>query len=134
MPTTPKTGPRACSGPPFQRWRLRVRRIGPKEEFRKCGIATTSISISNGWKKSTCYFFGNPSPLTYTNSIENLWSLFKVGVVGQFHEGSEKHLGRYLEEFTYRFNGWEDHGLFENTLRNLVNGKVLPLEKLMKAA
>ena len=94
----------------------------------------TSISISNGWKKSTCYFFGNPSPLTYTNSIENLWSLFKVGVVGQFHEGSEKHLGRYLEEFTYRFNGWEDHGLFENTLRNLVNGKVLPFGKVTKAA
>jgi transposase-like protein len=68
--------------------------------------------------------------LTHTNSIENFWSLFKRGLVGQFHKVSEKHLDRYLDEFTYRFNRREDDKLFQNTLRNLVNGKTLTFEKL----
>jgi transposase-like protein len=68
--------------------------------------------------------------LTHTNSIENFWSLFKRGVIGQFHKVSEKHLDRYLDEFTYRFNGREDETLFQRTLRNLVNGKVLTFERL----
>lgn len=72
--------------------------------------------------------------LTHTNSIENFWSLFKRGMVGQFHKVSEKHLDRYLDEFTYRFNGREDDKLFQNTLRNLVNGRTLTFEKLTKTA
>jgi len=72
--------------------------------------------------------------LTHTNSIENFWSLFKRGMVGQFHKISENHLDRYLDEFTYRFNGREDDKLFQNTLRNLVNGKALTFEQLTKTA
>jgi transposase-like protein len=72
--------------------------------------------------------------LTHTNSIENFWSLFKRGLVGSFHKVSEKHLDRYLDEFTYRFNGRDDDALFQNTIRNLVNGKVLTFEKLTKTA
>lgn len=68
--------------------------------------------------------------LAHTNSIENFWSLFKRGVVGQFHKVSEKHLDRYLYEFTYRHNGRDDADLFPQTLRSLVNGKALPFEKL----
>ena len=72
--------------------------------------------------------------LTHTNSIENFWSLFKRGLVGSFHKISEKHLDRYLDEFVYRFNGRDDADLFPSTLKNLVNGKALPFEKLTKAA
>ena len=72
--------------------------------------------------------------LTHTNSIENFWSLFKRGLVGSFHKISEKHLDRYLDEFTYRFNGRKDDELFSQTIRNLVNGKALPFEKLTKVA
>ena len=72
--------------------------------------------------------------LTHTNSIENFWSLFKRGLVGQFHRVSEKHLDRYLDEFTYRFNGQDDERLFQHTMRNLVNGKTLTFEKLTKSA
>jgi len=72
--------------------------------------------------------------LAHTNSIENFWSLFKRGVVGSFHKVSEKHLDRYLDEFTYRFNGRDDERLFQNTMRNLVNGKTLTFEKLTKTA
>lgn len=71
---------------------------------------------------------------THTNSIENFWSLFKRGLVGSFHKVSEKHLDRYLDEFTYRFNGRQDERLFQRTLKNLVNGKTLTFEKLTKTA
>jgi transposase-like protein len=70
----------------------------------------------------------------HTQSIENFWSLFKRGLVGSFHKVSEKHLDRYLDEFTYRFNHRKDGELFPRTLKNLVNGKALPFEKLTKTA
>jgi transposase-like protein len=70
----------------------------------------------------------------HTNSIENFWSLFKRGMIGSFHKISKKHLDRYLDEFTYRFNGREDDRLFQNTLRNLLKGEVLTFEKLTKTA
>ncbi len=54
--------------------------------------------------------------------------------IGSFHKVSEKHLDRYLDEFTYRFNGREDDRLFQNTLRNLVNGETLTFEKLTQTA
>jgi transposase-like protein len=71
---------------------------------------------------------------THTNSIENFWSLFKRGLVGSFHKVSEKHLDRYLDEFTYRFNERHNEQLFQLTLRNMVNEKALPFEKLTKTA
>lgn len=72
--------------------------------------------------------------MTHTNSIENFWSLFKRGLIGSFHKVSEKHLDRYLDEFTYRFNGREEDTLFQDTIRNLVNGKTLTFGKLTKTA
>lgn len=72
--------------------------------------------------------------MTHTNSMENFWSLFKRGLIGQFHKVSEKHLDRYLDEFTYRFNGRDDEQLFQNTLRNLARGEALTYEQLTKTA
>jgi len=40
----------------------------------------------------------------HTNTIENAFSLLKRGVYGTFHKVSIKHLGRYCNEFSYRFN------------------------------
>ena len=40
----------------------------------------------------------------HTNSIENVWSLFKRSIMGAFHKISTKHLDRYLEELEWRFN------------------------------
>jgi len=39
-----------------------------------------------------------------TNGIESVWALLKRGIYGTFHHVSEKHLGRYLNEFTFRLN------------------------------
>ena len=40
----------------------------------------------------------------HTNGIEGAWSHFKRQVYGIHHWISPKHLDRYLDEFTYRFN------------------------------
>jgi len=40
----------------------------------------------------------------HTNTIENAFSLLKRGIYGTYHKVSIKHLGRYCNEFSYRFN------------------------------
>lgn len=40
----------------------------------------------------------------HTQNIENFWSLFKRGIVGIYHYISPKHLQRYCEEFSARYN------------------------------
>jgi transposase-like protein len=67
----------------------------------------------------------------HTNTIENFWSLFKRGVIGSFHNVSVKHLPRYLDEFTYRFNNRKDVDLFGATVKNLLTGSALPYCKLI---
>lgn len=37
------------------------------------------------------------------NTIENVWSLLKRGIVGIFHHISTKHLQEYLDEFSFRY-------------------------------
>lgn len=40
----------------------------------------------------------------HTNTIENFWSVLKRGLYGIYHQVSEKHLERYLDEFSARYN------------------------------
>lgn len=40
----------------------------------------------------------------HTNNIEGFWSLFKRGLVGTYHYMSPKHLQRYMDETSYRYN------------------------------
>lgn len=40
----------------------------------------------------------------HTNGIENFWSVLKRGIYGIYHQVSPKHLHRYCNEFSYRYN------------------------------
>jgi len=68
----------------------------------------------------------------HTNSIEGFWSLFKRGIFGIYHYASPKHLHRYTDEFSYRFNTRHisDQDRFSNSLKN-VEGK-LTYKQLIK--
>jgi hypothetical protein len=61
----------------------------------------------------------------HTQGIENFWSLFKRGVIGSFHQVSVKHLHRYLNEFSFRFNSRESKDLFAMIVLNLLIGSAL---------
>lgn len=41
---------------------------------------------------------------THTNTIENFWSVLKRGLNGIYHQVSDKHLEKYLDEYASRFN------------------------------
>jgi transposase-like protein len=66
----------------------------------------------------------------HTNSVENVWSLFKRSIVGSYHQISEKHLDRYLDEFEFRFNNRHNPYLFRDTLLRLVNSENLEYKEL----
>lgn len=66
----------------------------------------------------------------HTNTIENFWSILKRGLYGIYHQVSEKHLSRYLDEYSARFNTRElsSHDRF---IKFLGNGEyVLSYKKL----
>jgi transposase-like protein len=46
------------------------------------------------------YVVGN----AHTNTIEGFWSLLKRGIIGIYHNVSEKHLDAYFDEFEYQYN------------------------------
>jgi transposase-like protein len=52
----------------------------------------------------------------HTNGIENVWSLFKRGVVGVYHKVSAKYLDLYLDEFSFRFSNAKEYNLMDKVL------------------
>ncbi len=61
---------------------------------------------------------------THTNTLEGFWSLFKRGIVGQYHQISAKHLDRYVDEFCFRYN---NRNLDSDMVFNLVIEKSVNL-------
>jgi transposase-like protein len=69
-----------------------------------------------------------------TNGIESVWAVLKRGIYGTFHHVSDKHLGRYVDEFIFRLN---EGNVERHTLQRLdsfaggVSGKRLTYKDLI---
>ena len=69
----------------------------------------------------------------HTNTVEEVWSLFKRSIIGAFHKVSAKHLDRYLEELEWRYNNRDNEHIFVDTLRRIVNTEPLRYDELTAA-
>ena len=70
--------------------------------------------------------------IVHTNTLENVWSLFKRSIIGSYHQLSVKHLDRYLDEFEFRFNNRNNPYLFRDTLMRLLQTSNLEYKELTK--
>jgi hypothetical protein len=52
------------------------------------------------------------------NRTESIWSVMKRGLHGIYHHASEKHLHRYVDEFTFRLNNGD---VARHTLEHLAS-------------
>ena len=71
-----------------------------------------------------------------TNGIESFWSVLKRGLHGTYHHVSVKHLGRYVDEFSFRLNEGNVKRPTMKRLDSLVKaavGKRLTYERLTQA-
>jgi len=70
--------------------------------------------------------------IAHTNTLENVWSLFKRSIIGSYHQVSMKHIDRYLDEFEFRFNNRHNPFLFRDTLLRLLATSNLEYKELTK--
>jgi transposase-like protein len=96
--------------------------------YRNLGKVYTHETVCHAGKE---YVRG----LVHTNTIENFWSVVKRCVNGTFHQLSEKHLQRYLYEFTYRYSNRNESAQMkmDNALRNW-KGRLRYCDLIQKAA
>jgi transposase-like protein len=68
----------------------------------------------------------------HTNTVESAFSLFKRGLTGAFHKVSLKHLQRYLNEFSFRFNNRKAVDLFGMTVARMAGMGNMTYAKLVE--
>jgi transposase-like protein len=69
----------------------------------------------------------------HTQTIENVWSLFKRSIIGSYHQLSVKHLPAYLDELEWRYNNRDNPYLFRDTVMALIRGDALPMKEPVAA-
>lgn len=67
----------------------------------------------------------------HTQTMEDVWSLFKRSVIGSYHHLSVKHLQAYLDELVFRYNNRENAYLFRDTLLALIGADSKPYAELI---
>ena len=67
----------------------------------------------------------------HTQTMEDVWSLFKRSVIGSYHHLSVKHLQAYLDELSFRYNNRENAYLFRDTLLALIGADAKPYAELI---
>ena len=71
--------------------------------------------------------------MTFTNSVEGVWSLLKRSIVGAWHQISAKHLDAYLSEVEFRFNNRHNPYIFETIMTRLLDREALRYRELTAA-
>lgn len=61
------------------------------------GVPNTHLVVNHSAKQFV-------DGMAHTNGIESVWAVLKRGFYGVYHQFSEKHLQRYVDEVTYRLN------------------------------
>ena len=70
---------------------------------------------------------------TSTYTVESAFSLFKRGIIGQYHWLSKEHMDRYLREFCWRYNRRKlQPWMFQMALSNMLAANPLPYRELTK--
>lgn len=72
--------------------------------------------------------------LVHSNTVENVFSVFKRGMTGVYQHCGEAHLHRYLTEFEFRYNrrtglGWTDAQRV-NAIAEGIEGKRLTYRRI----
>lgn len=60
----------------------------------------------------------------HTNGIESVWAVMKRGLNGVYHQWSEKHLARYVNEVTFRLNEGNVKRPTMERLNDLIKGAI----------
>ena len=92
------------------------------EELQRKGFHHEIVIHTNKeWVRGECH----------TQGIDGFWGLLKRGIIGTYHQIGVKHLDRYVQEFSYRFNNRQNQELFALTVAALALGIPLPYAKLI---
>jgi transposase-like protein len=91
------------------------------------GIATDSMRHETVTHSRRQWVQGD----VHTQTMEDVWSLFKRSVIGSYHHLSVKHLQAYLDELAFRYNNRENAYLFRDTLLSLIGSGSMPYAELI---
>jgi transposase-like protein len=82
-----------------------------KTMIKKEAILVSDNFDAYGWMRGHCFHIiinhsigQYSSGAFHTNSIEGFWSQLKRMIIGVYHQISRKHLQRYCDEMSFRFN------------------------------